>query len=49
MVAALIAQTALGRMGDSVEVAAVTLFLASDDSRFMTTSEVSVDGGLAQI
>jgi NAD(P)-dependent dehydrogenase (short-subunit alcohol dehydrogenase family) len=49
MVAGLIAQTALGRMGDSDEVAAVALFLASDDSSFMTGSEVSVDGGLAQI
>jgi NAD(P)-dependent dehydrogenase (short-subunit alcohol dehydrogenase family) len=31
------------------ETAAVTLFLASDDSSFMTGSEVFVDGGLAQV
>lgn len=49
MVAGLIAQTALGRMGTADEVAAVALFLASDDSSFMTGSEVSVDGGMAQI
>ena len=49
MVAGLIAQTALGRMGDPDEVAAVALFLASDDSSFMTGSEVYVDGGHAQI
>ena len=49
MVAGLVAQTALGRMGDSDEVAAVALFLASDDSSFMTGGEVFVDGGLAQI
>jgi NAD(P)-dependent dehydrogenase (short-subunit alcohol dehydrogenase family) len=49
MVAGLIAQTALGRMGEADEVAAVALFLASDDSSLMTGSEVFVDGGLAQI
>jgi NAD(P)-dependent dehydrogenase (short-subunit alcohol dehydrogenase family) len=31
------------------ETAAVALFLASDDSSFMTGSEVFVDGGLAQV
>ena len=49
MVSGLIAQTALGRIGDSDEVAAVALFLASDDSSFMTGSEIFVDGGMAQI
>jgi len=42
-------QTALGRIGDASETAAVALFLASGDSSFMTGSEVFVDGGLAQI
>lgn len=41
--------TALERMGDPTEVAAVAAFLASDDSSFMTGSEVFVDGGYAQI
>ena len=39
----------LGRIGDPDEIAAVASFLASDDSSFMTGSEVFVDGGLAQI
>ena len=42
-------RTALGRLADPSETAAVALFLASDDSSFMTGSEVFVDGGLAQI
>ena len=36
-------------MGDPAEVGAVAAFLASEDSSFMTASEVAVDGGLAQI
>jgi NAD(P)-dependent dehydrogenase (short-subunit alcohol dehydrogenase family) len=31
------------------ELGAVTAFLASSDSSFMTASEVAVDGGLAQL
>jgi NAD(P)-dependent dehydrogenase (short-subunit alcohol dehydrogenase family) len=49
LVAGLIAQTPLGRMGLPDETAAVALFLASDDSSFMTGSEVFVDGGMAQV
>ena len=45
----LIGDIPLGRMGDPEETAAVALFLASDDSSFMTGSEVFVDGGQAQI
>jgi NAD(P)-dependent dehydrogenase (short-subunit alcohol dehydrogenase family) len=41
--------TAFQRMGDPSEVAAAAAFLASDDSAFMTASEVAVDGGLAQL
>ena len=41
--------TPLGRLGDPAETAAVAAFLASDDSRFMTGSEVFVDGGYAQV
>lgn len=39
----------LQRMGDPAELGAVAAFLASEDSSFMTASEVAVDGGLAQI
>ncbi|HZW15608.1 MAG TPA: SDR family oxidoreductase [Brevundimonas sp.] len=39
----------LQRMGEPAEIGAVAAFLASDDSSFMTASEVAVDGGLAQI
>ena len=49
MIAGLIEQTPLGRMADPDKIAAVALFLASDDSRFMTGSEVFADGGQAQI
>ena len=49
MLAGLREQTALGRVGEPSETAAVALFLASDDSSFMTGSEVFADGGLAQI
>jgi len=46
---ALKVQTALGRLADPAETAAVALFLASDESSFMTGSELFVDGGAAQI
>jgi NAD(P)-dependent dehydrogenase (short-subunit alcohol dehydrogenase family) len=49
MLAGLREQTALGRVAEPSETAAVALFLASDDSSFMTGSEVFADGGLAQI
>ena len=42
-------QTPLGRLADPSETAAVAVFLGSDDSSFMTGSEVFVDGGQAQI
>ena len=38
-----------GRIGQAEEVAAAALFLASDESSFMTGSEMSVDGGFAQV
>lgn len=43
------AMTALQRMGEPSEQAAAAVFLASSDSSFMTSSEVAVDGGLAQL
>ena len=49
LLASLASQAPLERVGDPDETAAVALFLASDDSSFMTGSEVFVDGGLAQI
>ena len=49
LISGLIAQTPIGRMGRPEETAAVGLFLASDDSSFMTGSEVFVDGGMAQV
>jgi len=49
LMAALTAQTPLGRIGRPEETAAVALFLASDDSSYMTGGEVFVDGGMAQI
>jgi NAD(P)-dependent dehydrogenase (short-subunit alcohol dehydrogenase family) len=49
MNAGIIGQTPMGRMGTPREVAMGCLFLASDDSSFMTGSELVIDGGyLAQ-
>ena len=42
-------QIPLGRIGQAEEVAAAALFLASDESSFMTGSEMFVDGGFAQV
>ncbi len=43
------ATTPLGRLGDPDETASAALFLASDESSFVSGSELFVDGGSAQI
>jgi NAD(P)-dependent dehydrogenase (short-subunit alcohol dehydrogenase family) len=45
----LMASVPLGRLGSPDEIAKAALFLASDDSSFVTGIELFVDGGMAQI
>jgi NAD(P)-dependent dehydrogenase (short-subunit alcohol dehydrogenase family) len=45
----IVASIPMGRMGTSDEIAAAALFLASDDSSFVTGIELFVDGGTAQV
>ena len=44
-----VARVPLGRLGDPDEIAKAAVFLASDDSSFVTGSELFVDGGAAQV
>src|ERR1700687_1452588 len=44
----LVASVPLGRLGTPDEIASAAVFLASDDSSFITGTEMFVDGGAAQ-
>ena len=46
MVAKRDAQCPMGRMGDAWDVAYAALFLASDEAKYITGTELIVDGGL---
>jgi NAD(P)-dependent dehydrogenase (short-subunit alcohol dehydrogenase family) len=39
----------IGRFGDVVEVAEATVFLCSDEARFLTGANVSIDGGYSRV
>ncbi|MGC1584141.1 MAG: SDR family oxidoreductase, partial [Rhodomicrobium sp.] len=41
-----VAQTPLGRVGQPRDIAAVAVFLASDDSAWLTGERLFVSGGL---
>ncbi len=47
--ARLAAAIPLGRLGDPDDIAKAVVFLASDDSSFITGTELFIDGGIAQI
>jgi NAD(P)-dependent dehydrogenase (short-subunit alcohol dehydrogenase family) len=45
--AAFIARQPMGRLGTAEEIAALALYLASDESAYMTGSAIVIDGGLS--
>ena len=49
VIARIVSTVPMGRMGEPDEVAKAALYLASDDSSFVTGVELFVDGGRAQI
>lgn len=48
-IARIVSTIPMGRMGSAEEIAKAALFLASDDSSFVTGIELFVDGGRAQV
>ncbi len=49
VIARIVSTIPMGRMGEPEEVAKAALFLASEESSFVTGIELFVDGGRAQI
>jgi len=45
LIAKLVAQVPMGHWGDPIDIANGVLFLASDESRYMTGAELVIDGG----
>ena len=43
------AQVPMGHMGDAWDVANAALFLASDESKYVTGIELVVDGGITEV
>lgn len=43
----LVKQVPLRRLGEPEEVAHAVIYLASDESRFMTGAELKLDGGIS--